>query len=150
MKQNQSLMSNDKLIQAAAQVRASAHAPYSKFSVGAAPLTRSGKIFLGCNVENISLGLTLCAERAAVAAAVVGRQKDFVAIAVVTDSREPAVPCGRCRQVLAEFNPSIRIITSTASGNMQEFSLTAFVTTAETRNLESHQCLNFPLFTMCW
>ncbi|SRR5712691_10921095 len=99
-------MSTTKLIEAAAQVRASAHAPYSKFSVGAALLTRSGKILVGCNgVENLSPGLIICAERAAVAAAIAGGQKDFVAIAVVANSHEPAVPCGACRQVLTEFDP---------------------------------------------
>src|SRR5436853_1014874 len=109
MKRDKDLMSHFKLIEAAAQARACAYAPYSKFSVGAALLTRSGNVFSGCNVENISLGLTICAERAAVAAAIAGGQKDFAAIAVVTDSQEPAVPCGGCRQVLAEFNPSLKI-----------------------------------------
>lgn len=123
MKRDQDLMSNLKLIEAAAQARACAYVPYSKFSVGAALLTRSGKVFSGCNVENISLGLTICAERAAVTAAIAGGQRDFVAIAVVTDSHEPAVPCGGCRQVLAEFNTSIKIITSTVGGTTQEFSL---------------------------
>jgi cytidine deaminase len=112
-------MSNLKLIEAAAQARACAYVPYSKFSVGAALLTRSGKVSSGCNVENISLGLTICAERAAVTAAIAEGQGDFVAIAVVADSHEPAVPCGGCRQVLAESNPSIKIMTSTT----QEFSL---------------------------
>ena len=124
MKQNQELKSYREVINAAAQARTYAYVPYSKFSVGAALLTRSGQIFSGCNVENISLGLTICAERAAVAAAIAGGQKDFVAVAVVTDSHEPAVPCGGCRQVLAEFNPSMKIITSTTGGTTQEFSLT--------------------------
>ena len=125
MKRDQDLMSNLKLIEAAAQARACAYVPYSKFSVGAALLTRSGKVFSGCNVENISLGLTICAERAAVAAGIAGGQKDdVVAIAVVIDSHEPAVPCGGCRQVLAEFNPSTKIIVSTIGGTTQEFSLT--------------------------
>src|ERR1700724_2517409 len=105
MTRDKILMSDRELIEAAAQARANAYVPYSKFSVGAALLTTSGKVFLGCNVENVSLGLTLCAERSAVAAAIAGGQKDFVAIAVATDSREPAIPCGGCRQVLAEFNP---------------------------------------------
>ncbi len=96
---------------------------YSKFSVGAALLTKSGKIFTGCNVENISLGLTICAERGAVAAAIAEGQKDFVAIAVVTESEAPALPCGACRQVLAEFNPGIEIVASTTRGSVQEFNL---------------------------
>ncbi|HAF02174.1 MAG TPA: cytidine deaminase, partial [Spartobacteria bacterium] len=99
-------MIQEELVKAALQARNYAYAPYSKFSVGCALLTKSGKIFTGCNVENISLGLTICAERAAVAAAIAEGEKDFVAIAVVTDSDAPALPCGACRQVLAEFNPA--------------------------------------------
>lgn len=116
-------MQKDELVNAASKARMSAYVPYSKFSVGGALLTKSGKIFTGCNVENISFGLTICAERAAVAAAISEGQRDFVAIAVVADSGEPAVPCGACRQVLAEFNPAIQIIASTVSGQRQEFNL---------------------------
>jgi cytidine deaminase len=112
------------LIAAAARVRSRAFAPYSGFSVGAALQTSSGKIFSGCNVENASLGLTICAERAAIAAAVADGEKEFVAIAVVTDAAEPTLPCGACRQVLAEFNPAIKIIASTLQHDVQEFSLT--------------------------
>lgn len=116
-------MLQDELIKAALQARSYAYAPYSKFSVGCALLTKSGRIFTGFNVENISLGLTICAERAAVAAAITEGEKDFVAIAVVTDSDAPALPCGACRQVLAEFNPAVKIVASTISGGTQEFSL---------------------------
>ena len=100
-----------------------AYAPYSKFPVGAAALTEDGRIVSGCNVENVSLGLTICAERSAVAAAVANGEKDFVAIAVVAESAEPAVPCGACRQVLAEFNPELKVIASTSSGKIQELVL---------------------------
>jgi cytidine deaminase len=116
-------MSKDELLAAASRVRNYAHAPYSRFAVGAALLTRQGKIYTGCNVENISLGLTICAERAAVAAAVAAGEKDFVAIALITDSAEPAVPCGACRQVLAEFNPEVKIIASTLRQQVAEFVL---------------------------
>lgn len=116
-------MSNDKMLEAASQVRSQAHAPYSGFRVGAAILTKSGRIFSGCNVENVSLGLTICAERAAVAAAVAAGEKEFVAIALITDSEVPATPCGACRQVLAEFSPSIEILTSTVRGKVQQFEL---------------------------
>jgi cytidine deaminase len=112
-------MSEEDLVEAAFKVRG----PSSKFSVGAALLTKSGRIFTGCNVENISLGLTICAERGAVAAAIAEGQKDFAAIAVVTDSEAPTLPCGACRQVLAEFNPGIKIVVSTISGGMQKFNL---------------------------
>ena len=111
------------LVEAAAAARATAYAPYSKFAVGAALLTKSGRIFSGCNIENISLGLTICAERSAVAAAIAAGDKDFVTIAVLTDSKQPALPCGACRQVLAEFNPTMKIITATTSGESAEFGL---------------------------
>ena len=112
-------MPHNQLVAAAAQARENAYAPYSRFRVGAALLTRSGKIFAGCNVENVSLGLTSCAERNAVAAAIASGEKDFLAIAMVTDFEEPVLPCGACRQVLAEFNPKIEIITSTIEGRRE-------------------------------
>ena len=111
------------LVDSAAQVRRFAYVPYSNFSVGAALLTKSGRIFVGCNVENISLGLTICAEQAAVAAAVATGEIDFVAAAVISDSEEPIVPCGRCRQLLAEFNPKLEVISLTVDGQKQTFIL---------------------------
>jgi len=97
------------LYQRAWAAREKAYAPYSKFLVGAALLTQSGEIFDGCNVENVSLGLTLCAERAAAAAAVRAGQQQFIAIAVAADTRVPVVPCGACRQFLAEFNAELLV-----------------------------------------
>ena len=111
------------LIAAASSARKLAYAPYSGFQVGAALATRAGQIFTGCNVENVSLGLTICAERAAIATAVAQGIRDFVAIAVVTGGKKPAIPCGACRQVLAEFSPSIRIVSATIDGEMQEYDL---------------------------
>jgi cytidine deaminase len=108
------------LIRSAVEVKKHAYIPYSRFAVGAALLTKSGKIFTGCNVENLSFRLTICAEEAAVAAAVAGGERDFTAIAVVADSNEPAMPCGACRQVLAEFNPNIEVTTATADGRQEE------------------------------
>jgi cytidine deaminase len=116
-------MDMTQLVDTALQARLLAYAPYSGFAVGAALLTKSGKIFSGCNVENVSLGLTICAERSAVAAAVANGEKDFIAIAVVADSSEPALPCGACRQVLAEFNPDLTIIASTLGRMVEEFIL---------------------------
>lgn len=116
-------MSDAELLVTAAESRNLAYAPYSNFRVGAALLTRSGNVFRGCNVENISLGLTICAERAAVAAAVAAGETEFVTIAVMADSAEPAVPCGACRQVLAEFNPAIRIVASTLRHRILELCL---------------------------
>src|SRR5438105_1567197 len=111
------------LIAAATATRAFAHAPYSRFAVGAALATRSGKIYSGCNVENVSLGLTICAERSAVASAIAQGSQDFAVIAVVTAAKTPAVPCGACCQVLAEFNPQTRVIAATINGQVQEFNL---------------------------
>ena len=91
------------LIDAARAVRANAHAPYSRYHVGAAVRAASGKIYVGANVENASYGLALCAERSAVAAAISAGEKRISAVAVVTATSPPAAPCGMCRQVLAEF-----------------------------------------------
>ncbi len=91
-----------KLLKAAVAVAKKAHAPYSKFYVGAALLTDKGEIITGCNVENASYGLTICAERNAIFAAVAKGQRKFKAIAIVADAKMP-YPCGACRQVIAEF-----------------------------------------------
>lgn len=96
----------DRLVDAAWVARDHAYAPYSKFAVGAALLAADGRIFVGCNVENISFGLTNCAERVAIGAAVAAGVRDFVAVAVVADTGVPVSPCGACRQVLAEFGVS--------------------------------------------
>jgi cytidine deaminase len=93
----------DTLIAAARGVRERAHAPYSGYQVGAAVLTSGGRIFTGCNVENVSYGLGVCAERNAIAAAVAAGCKDLAGLVVVTASSPPASPCGACRQVMAEF-----------------------------------------------
>ncbi|HEX4456503.1 MAG TPA: cytidine deaminase [Polyangia bacterium] len=91
------------LIEAARRVRENAHAPYSRYKVGAAVRTASGKVFVGANVENASYGLALCAERSAIAAAIAAGETRLAAVAVITASSPPAAPCGMCRQVLAEF-----------------------------------------------
>lgn len=116
-------MQQNRLINAAAAARDRAYAPYSGFKVGAAVATATGKMFTGCNVENVSFGLTICAERAAIAVAISNGNKDFVTMAIVTDSTEPAAPCGACRQMLSEFNPNLKIIAATVSGQVEEFDL---------------------------
>jgi cytidine deaminase len=93
----------DDLIGAARAVRKNAHAPYSRYQVGAAVRGESGAIYPGTNVENASYGLALCAERSAVAAAVAAGEKRITGVAVMTATSPPAAPCGMCRQVLAEF-----------------------------------------------
>ena len=97
----------DELIRQAIEIRQRAYAPYSKFLVGAAVRTASGKTFLGCNVENASYGLAVCAERSAVFAAITAGEKQFECMAIATQGG--AMPCGACRQVLSEFNPDLPI-----------------------------------------
>jgi cytidine deaminase len=98
----------DALIQSALDAQQHAYCPYSDFPVGAAIRTASGKTFQGCNVENGSFGLTICAERVAAGAAVAAGEREFAAIAVV--SRGGVSPCGACRQFLAEFNGKLPIV----------------------------------------
>ena len=113
----------NELREAAIQARLQAYAPYSKFLVGAALQTGSGAVFSGCNVENISFGLTMCAERVCVGKAIAQGEKTFQALAVIADTDTPIVPCGACRQVLAEFAPALIITSWTLAGDSDEFSL---------------------------
>ncbi|HEX9114715.1 MAG TPA: cytidine deaminase [Anaerolineae bacterium] len=109
------------LIAAAEAARAAAYAPYSQFTVGAALRGADGKIYPGCNVENASFGLTICAERNALAGAVARGERTFPAIAVVTENG--VTPCGACRQVLFEFNPQMIVIVSDRAGHRQIYRL---------------------------
>jgi cytidine deaminase len=110
-------------MRAAEHARRLAHAPYSKFPVGAALLTRSGRVITGCNVENASYGLGICAERAAVFRAVAEGERDFVAIAVTGKAGVAAQPCGACRQVLHEFAPDLIMYFRGARGRLMRRSL---------------------------
>lgn len=107
-----------RLLAAARQAMKNAYAPYSKFKVGAALLTTTGKIFLGCNVENASFGMTNCAERTAIFAAVaqLGPKMGIRAIAVVNNQNAPCSPCGACRQVIFQFGPEAVVFFLSASG----------------------------------
>jgi len=109
------------LIALAAQARARAYAPYSQYPVGAALLASSGQAYTGCNVENASYGLTICAEQAAVVKAVCAGEREFEAIAIITENG--GSPCGACRQVLFEFADDLRVLIADASGNYQTRSL---------------------------
>ena len=113
----------DSLREIAIQARSRAYAPYSKFLVGAALLSVSGRVFAGCNVENISFGLTMCAERVCVGNAVQEGEREFQSITIVSDSEEPVMPCGACRQVLAEFSPNLTIVSWTLRGEKKEIGL---------------------------
>jgi cytidine deaminase len=107
----------------AADARQHAHAPFSKFKVGAALLTRSGEIVTGCNIENASYGLTLCAERVAVFKAVSEGLREFEAIAVVADSPRLTAPCGPCRQILWEFCGDIAVRMQDLRGRSRTLSM---------------------------
>jgi len=99
------------LIRKAAEASKRAYCPYSRFPVGAALLTPSGSIFVGCNVENASYGLAICAERSALSSAVVQGEREIAAVVIATPTPEPTPPCGACRQVLVEFGPAAQIIS---------------------------------------
>ncbi len=99
----------DRLVAAARYVSQNAYAPYSHFFVGAALLTKDGEVLAGCNVENASFGMTICAERNAVFHAVAAGRLDFAAMVVYTPTPTPSTPCGACRQVLHEFAPDMPV-----------------------------------------
>jgi cytidine deaminase len=117
------------LEQAALSVQARAYAPYSRYFVGAALLTRSGAVFEGCNVENASFGLSLCAERSAVLQMVAAGERDPIAVVVATRGPKAGTPCGACRQTLAEFAADlpVRLIVTGAPGAARETSLAALL-----------------------
>lgn len=106
----------DDLLQAACAARLHSHSPYSRFRVGAALLCRSGRIVTGTNVENVSFGLSMCAERVAIGSAIAAGERDFVAIAVCADGHAPTPPCGACRQVLLEFGGELEVILGGEDG----------------------------------
>lgn len=108
-------MDAKELMKIACKARQNAYAPYSNFAVGAALLAESGKVYTGCNIENASYGLTCCAERNAIFAAVGAGERRFKMLAVVADSPEPVAPCGACRQVIAEFGIPLVVM-----GNLKE------------------------------
>ena len=112
----------EELIRAARQAYDRAYAPYSSFSVGAAVLASDGTIYQGCNIENASYGLTMCAERTAIYSAIAAGCRQLQAIAVVADTPGPASPCGACRQVMVEFGIH-RVIMANKAGSVREASL---------------------------
>jgi cytidine deaminase len=113
------------LVRVAARARERAVAPYSKFKVGAALLTQGGEIISGANVESASYGLTCCAERVALFNALTGGKKNFMAVAVVARAPGGPMPCGACRQLLAEYAPAAKVwvADSRALGKIREFTV---------------------------
>jgi cytidine deaminase len=114
-----------KLIQAAAKAREGSVSPYSKFKVGAALLTKSGEIIGGANVESASYGLTCCAERIALFKALTDGKKNFTAIAIVAPVKNGPMPCGACRQLLAEYAPDAKVFVADSDDlkNVKKFTV---------------------------
>src|SRR5580765_4668484 len=132
MRENDSSMSapgQAELIAAARAARENAHAPFSNFKVGAALRSRSGKIFTGCNVENASYGLTICAERIAIFKAISEGERSvgFDAIAVFTAAEKLTPPCGACRQIIWEFCGDCEVILSNTCGQTESFKMSALL-----------------------
>lgn len=119
-------MSSEKLIHAALAARANAHCPYSGFAVGAALLAESGRVYTGANCESASYGATVCAERAALTAAITAGERRFEAIAIVAGD-SPTPPCGICRQLLAEFGEMTVVCADATGENRRVFSLSALL-----------------------
>ncbi len=117
----------DELIAVAKRAAKHAYCPYSRFPVGAAVLTSTGEIFAGCNVENASSGLTICAERAAVCQAVAAGKRTLTAVVIFTPTQTPTAPCGACRQVLNEFGANLQIVCCCDGSNRIETSLDALL-----------------------
>jgi cytidine deaminase len=107
------------LIESAKQVREKAFAPFSKFQVGAAVRTKSGKVFTGCNIESASYGLTVCAERVAIWKAVSEGEKEFTNLAVVVDTQDLTPPCGACRQIIWEFCGDVPVTFANLKGDVE-------------------------------
>lgn len=117
-------MNIEHLINEAKEARNMAYTPYSKFNVGAALLTKDGKVYKGCNIENASYSMTNCAERTALFKAISEGDKDFVAIAVIADTKRPVSPCGACRQVISELCPKdMKVILTNLQGDIQEINV---------------------------
>jgi cytidine deaminase len=109
----------EKLVEAARNVRERAYAPFSKFKVGAAVLTKSGKVYIGCNIESASYGLTVCAERVAIWKAVSEGEREFTNVAVVADTEELTPPCGVCRQIIWEFCGDVPVTFANLDGKTE-------------------------------
>ncbi|ARM75846.1 cytidine deaminase [Acidianus manzaensis] len=116
-------LSDEKLIEIAKKATENSYSPYSKLKVGAAIVSEDGQIFTGCNIENSSYGLSMCAERVAVFNAVNNGKRNFKKIAIITSDGKGIMPCGACRQVLSEFNDDIEIITLDSNERVVKFRL---------------------------
>ena len=120
-------MTDRKLIDMAAVTMANSYSPYSRFKVGAAIECADGTVFTGCNIENSALGATMCAEAAAIAAAVSGGKRDFKRIAIISEGSSYCFPCGTCRQQLNEFSPQLEILSARADGRYVSYQLSSLL-----------------------
>ena len=116
-------MDINELINKAKNAREHSYSPYSRFKVGAALKTKNGMVFTGCNIENSSYGLSICAEREAIFKAISAGERDLDTIAVVTDSDKLTTPCGACRQVMWEFSKDMTIVVANLKGDKKEFKI---------------------------
>lgn len=117
-------MKEKKMIDIAREVLKNAYAPYSRYKVGAVVEASSGKLYTGCNVENMSFGLTICAERVAIFKAISDGEKIITRIAIVSDDESIPIPCGACLQVMSEFsNGDLEIVVSSRDGKLEKFKL---------------------------
>ncbi len=114
-------MNRDELIEMAIKAREMALAPYSHFKVGAVVVTGNGKVFSGCNIENSTYGLTMCAERVAIFKALSEGERNFKTVVVVADTPEPCFPCGACRQIIWDFAPKAEVICANLNKKSEVF-----------------------------
>jgi cytidine deaminase len=121
------MVTDAELIEAARAVRLNAYSPYSGFAVGAAVLAASGRVYVGCNVENASFPLTVCAERTAIGSAVAAGETRILKVAVITDTEPPASPCGACRQVIFELGSDAAVIVASLNSHRHDTTIRALL-----------------------